>query len=163
MFTVLLLSAAGLFVMKRPDGQTWLSLNEVTPDLQQTKFEVKQFSKDAIKTIKNVFNDESEEVNKNVTVYRWKDEKGNWHFSDKPNEKTEKVILDSSKITVLPSFKKDANKTEITSNKNESSFSIPTPTTIAPDKIKDLIQDANNIQNLIDNREKQISESLNNN
>jgi len=159
MSAVLLISLGGLFVMKRPDGQTWLSINDFT----QTKFEVKQLSNEAITTIKSVFNEKSEATNKDIAVYRWQDEKGNWHFSDKPNEKTEKVVLDSTKITVLPSFKSDTKHTDIAKNKTESEFKVPTPTTIAPEKIKKLIKDANNIQNLMDSREKQISDSLNNN
>ncbi|SFD15959.1 DUF4124 domain-containing protein [Pseudoalteromonas denitrificans] len=155
---VLVLSIVALFVLKRPDGQTWLTIDTVKPDLVSVGNEVDKVKQNFIKNIKTTFNTDSQEK---VEIYRWQDDKGVWHFSDKASAatKSEQVWLDPKDITVLPAIK--PVKAQVTEKQvEEKKTELPSPMTISPNKALKLMTDAKNIQQLVDQREKKVSENL---
>ena len=90
-----------------------------------------------------------------TTVYKWKDEKGQWHFSqEKPEHlKTQKLVI-SNKINTIkappkrPTASKAKKTTAATSDANFNHIGD----VYSPTRIKKLMDDAKNMQNVSDNR-----------
>jgi len=131
----------GLFIVKKPDGTPWLTLEDVTHS------------------------------SSNITrVYRWK-EQGTWSYAgeipdDIPVELVEMIEInpDTNLIQGLkPEKSEDQNKglqTLSSFGQNESnskqegssSMSIPVPLTIQPDQLNQLFEDAKSIQSFMNER-----------
>ena len=143
---------AGLFVLKKPDGTPWLSLGDFVPDMQSVTDSIGNTVPDSLTGADD------------VAVYRWKDADGNWQYSDKsPSHITaeQKVInthlnrdLAPEKIKTVASKPKGQGKALLI---KDSSLS---PTTLSPDKISKLVDDAQNIQNLVDDRKRLQDKAL---
>ncbi len=151
---LLVIGFAGLFILKKPDGTPWLSLDDFVPDTSS----IKQTLDDAIP------NQIIGGSNENVTVYKWKDNEGNWQFSDTPPQG-----LNAEQVLVSTDVNRDlappppTNPT-ITKEKKGKAFLIKdsgtSPTTLSPDKISTLIDDAKNVQNLVDEHKRQLDSGL---
>jgi hypothetical protein len=140
---LLVLGLAGLFVIKKPDGTPWLSLDDFIPNI-------------SVGSVKDSLPGSS-----TVDVYRWKDAEGNWQYSDTPpaNLQTEQLTINTEgnkdiaplppEITVAESKPKSGKALLI----KDSSVS---PTTVPVDQIPKLINDAENIQKLMNDRQKQL-------
>lgn len=150
-----IVALAGLFIFKQPNGKTWLSIKSFIPDTQVIggKIDILTFK------FHELFNSDE---NSTVEVYRWRDSKGNWNYSDKPqafsDTESEKVSFDSKNITVLPAIEVPSINSPIPITKEDevSSNSV----IVTPSKVTKLYKDANNIQNIMDAREASISKSL---
>jgi hypothetical protein len=155
---IIVLGIVGLFFLKKPDGTPWLSVSDFTPDVGSIK-----------RSISDVIpeNANGETASESVSVYKWKDSNGNWQFSDTPPEniETEQVLVDTDvnrdltpdlteSSKVISEFKKKGNAALIKDN------SI-SPTTVSPGDIPTLIDDANNVQELMNNRQEQLDSVLN--
>lgn len=101
-----------------------------------------------------------------VSVYKWKDAEGNWQFSDTPpeNDVAEQVTVSTHlnrDIAPPPPETREVTTTESKSGKTklirDDGFA---PTTISPDKISTLVEDAKNVQKLVDDRKKQLDEAI---
>lgn len=160
---ILLIAVASLFVIKRPDGKAWLSLDAITQSIaakvNDAKFEGQQLIDKTASGLSSLGKDPAPTT---TTIYKWQDEKGVWHYSDKPNAfgDSEQVELDSSKITVMA-----AEDTRILNSlgqkpKNEPMNPAIGLTTIKPGEVKQLVEDAKNVQQLMDNRQKQLDEQI---
>ncbi len=156
---LLVLGFAGLFVLKKPDGTPWLSLDGLIPDL-------------SIGSIKDTIDDAMPEQvlggNDSVPVYRWKDAEGNWQFSDAPPANTttaaEQVMVSTDVNRDLAPVFTPSPVEVATPKKSGKAILIKdrslSPTTISPDKISTLVDDAKNVQNLVDDRQKQLEDAL---
>ncbi|MGH1441543.1 MAG: DUF4124 domain-containing protein [Cellvibrionaceae bacterium] len=154
---LLVLGVAGLFFIKKPDGSAWLSLDDFTPDTSAIKRSISDAMPDQV-----VGGSDGDKV----SVYKWKDAEGNWQFSDKPPTGIEaKQVLVGTDVnrdlaplpppTRTPSSDSSGGKALLI---KDSGFS---PTTISPDKISTLVDDANGVQELMDNRQKQLDDAIN--
>ncbi len=97
-------------------------------------------------------------------VYKWKDKKGEWHFSNHPPAKD---VASSIKI-----YRNDVNITQAPELPPEPTEPAEQPSTTIPDTaspllpitnpeaVKKLIDDAKNIQNLMDNRQKTLEQHV---
>ena len=155
---LIVLGVAGLFFIKKPDGTPWLSLDDFAPDTR---------------SIKRSINDALPEqvvgggLSDSVSVYKWKDAEGNWQYSDKPPEGgTAQQVLVGTDVNrdlapvPLPSSNRTAQpqqKGKAILIKDSGGFS---PTTISPEKIPTLINDAKDVQALMNNRQQQLDEAL---
>ena len=87
-------------------------------------------------------------------VYKWRDEKGQWHFSQDPplHLKSETMIL-SNKINTMKAPEKMPEKRPASAT---SSFNTSTPTGtgigLPYGNVKQLMQDAKNLQKISDER-----------
>lgn len=153
---VLVLGLAGLFVLKKPDGQPWLSADDFIPDTRSITNSVKE-------AIPDQLIGGSESSGDKVAVYKWKDAEGNWQFSDKAPAgiSAEQVLVGTDvnrDLAPLPPPQRTNTQQQASSGKAIliKDSGILSPTTIAPDKIETLINDAKNVQNLADERVKQL-------
>ncbi|RXF04457.1 DUF4124 domain-containing protein [Pseudoalteromonas sp. PS5] len=165
MIMVMLVAVACLFVLKRPDGKPWLSVQSITQSVEHNANELKRQGIDAMDQVKSYTNDllgDSKPASSSHTqVYRWQDAKGQWHYSDKPNPHghSQAYQIDESKITVIA-----AEDTSILAAKAEqepnNSSSKAVPTALNPAAVQQLMKDTQDVQKLMDERAKKIDEAL---
>lgn len=91
-------------------------------------------------------------------LYRWQDEQGQWHFSDSPPEQQleSKADLLPELVNVLPAAEISTNNPKHTAKKPR----IALPSTINPANIPKLIEQAKDVQGLMDQRNQQIDKAL---
>lgn len=89
---------------------------------------------------------------------KWQDEKGVWHFGDSVPEGvvTEVVNVDTA-ANVIRSIKLAKNEDPEQPTKSKSAgSSLPFPATVSPDKVGEMMDDARNVQTLLDDRAAQL-------
>jgi len=147
---LLVLGFAGLFVMKNPDGQPWLSAEDFVPEI-------------SFRNIfpKNIFASETDAEDGAVSVYRWRNAQGQWEFSDIPPEglEAEKMIVSTNANRDLYTSAKE-KPAEEKSPKGPSVADRLSPTTVSPAKIATLVSDAEGVQKLLDDRKTTMDETL---
>ena len=78
MLLIIVAALAAPFVIKGPDGKALVSLDRLrTPAVILPDFSA------AVDAVKSGMSEVEEEPAKVMAVYKWQDEKGVWHFSDK--------------------------------------------------------------------------------
>lgn len=149
--TLFVIAFVGLFVLKKPDGTPWLSLNEFMPTTEGLTIDLPDLPD---------HNDSSTDASAD-NIYRWKDENGHWQFSDTPP-----TGLIAERIEVTGDLNQDIAEppplipeqtAEVTTTSVDTSSPLPiAPTTISPDKIQKLMEDTQNIQNIMDSRQAEL-------
>lgn len=89
---------------------------------------------------------------------KWQDENGVWHFGDNvPNGvKTEVVSVDTA-ANIIRSVTAAKNEDEKVGNKVDAGRSaLPFPGTVSPEKVGEIMTDAQNVQQLLDDRAEQL-------
>lgn len=87
------------------------------------------------------------------TVYKWTDDKGRVHYSSDPihnQANVEKMQVDPN-LNVMDSVEIPKN-----SDRSKPNINLPEGNIYTPDKIQQLVKDAKNVQNLMDDRAKQF-------
>ena len=102
-----------------------------------------------------------------ATLYKWQDEKGQWHFSDSPapngkaadTKTVEQTAMPELVNTIAPPPDAKAKQDEVQQQKTETKggFSF-SPTTIPVQDIPKLIEDAKNLQKLADERNQALQD-----
>ncbi len=139
MAVLVAIAFAGPMLMKKPDGTPfmeapWNSSNDAS---------------------------HSSSVNASQSFYKWQDENGTWHYSDQPqvgqNIETVTVNTNANLIQGLKIEKqeKETMKKEVREEQPDTP-SIPLPMTVPLEKISKMLDDANNMQQLMDDRKAQI-------
>lgn len=163
LISIIILGIGSLFVFKKPDGTAWLNTSnfynkhKLTNQLQQIK-----------STVSNKVNGVFEKT-ESTQIYKWQDETGTWHYSDKrENAKSGQKIENATtwnkpdNLTVIPTIKvnnvKDSLQKSI--DKNSKEKLKHKESNLMPDRINTLIKDTHNIQNLMDNRTNKIDAML---
>jgi hypothetical protein len=158
------LSLVGLFVLKKPNGQAWLTVDDFLPNRFQFDKKIEYISDKLKVTYESFTVSEGNKVGQGsgLKVYRWKDSNGNWSYSDKPKESadSEEVFLDPNDVVVLPEFKASINNLSNSSPPIKTEKTSPSPLTISPSKVLDLHNDAKNVQKLMDDREQSLSKAI---
>lgn len=155
---ILVLGLAGMFVLKDPNGQAFLSVDDFIPDTSKITASVEKILPE------QVVGGGSEKT----MVYRWQDANGNWQFSDQPPSDViaEQVLIDTHLNSDIapPTPKTKAPVSEQRSGNavwiGDSDSTPSIGTTVSPDKIEKLVDDAKNVQQLIDNRDQQLQDAL---
>ncbi len=80
---VLLLGVAGLFIIKKPNGQTWLSTADLVPSTAVLTAQINNWLGRAERKIARSINNDTRTGK--TKVYKWRDSAGNWHVSDQPS------------------------------------------------------------------------------
>lgn len=150
---VLVLGVAGLFVLKRPDGRPWLTLNDVQKNLLQTSHGVNDQLDKAKQAIKRWVPSElvsSSHSSKPQTVYRWRRSDGSWMLSDQPpqDQSYEEIQVDSARnvIQATAPVRQAQPSSQPLSEKN--------PTF----KLDETIQQARGLQQRIDKRDNKLQQ-----
>jgi hypothetical protein len=160
---IMLIAVGSLFVIKRPDGKPWLNgeavVQTIEAKIDSAKVEGQQFINSTTSAISSLGDSKPSEP---TTIYKWQDEQGVWHYSDKPNAfgDSQMVELDPNKITVMAAEDTSILNNLNTKPKNEPMNPAIGLTTIKPGEVKQLVEDAKNIQQLMDNRQKQLEEQI---
>lgn len=91
--------------------------------------------------------------------YKWQDEQGRWHMGDEPPEgvKLHPIEVDTA-ANILQPVVAPNRKTPEAVKSPESSVTLPSPLTIRPEQVKTLLQDAQNVQQLMNERTQQIEQ-----
>jgi len=91
------------------------------------------------------------------TFYKWQDAKGTWHFGDTPPKGTtaREVSVDTAANVLRPVAAPEAPASDTKASAGASSI-VPLPMTVNPTQLSTLIDDAKKVQNLMDDRTKNI-------
>lgn len=157
---VLLISIGSLFVIKKPDGTTWISLDDFSPKTSLID-KAKAFKKNIVSKTKALINIEEDPR----TIYKWKDEKGVWHYSDKQLDKSinqennlSEVWDIPNNLTVIPAEPPFIKSKKIDTHKSNTDSVVSNLE--KNNKINALINDAKGVQELMGQRTKIIDENL---
>ena len=146
---IVVLAVAAPYVMKGKDGKPLMEFN----------------LSDTISSITNIFKAPSsiqEEVTSGgipVTsdkVFKWKDENGRWHFSDKPVDGQQVSTHIIPKANILAPVKIPGKEEE----KEEPSATPGIPVPMTAQNVPKLIDDAKNVQKLLNDRQSQLDKHM---
>jgi len=110
----------------------------------------------------------SNDENETTTVYKYQDQKGQWHYSNQPNDSKENVITDhyDNNANVISSVKpspatETISKPENTSADTDDDISA-SPFTVytEPGKIKKLFQNSKSIQQKLNQRKQTLDKQI---
>ena len=189
LMAALILAFGGLFFVKGPDGRplmTWDKVKQEVSGLEGGSLErgwatVTQWWHSAEQSISGVFdatndgdgNAPAGQDDQSITVYRWQDEEGVWHFSrrrpiqpDGPVSITEVSPAATTSLEAPEKIEGEAlsdkgasqNGTDVTQSDGDAG--IPFPTTVSPDEMTDLTDKAKRVQQTMDNRRKRLDKRL---
>ncbi|WP_440054836.1 DUF4124 domain-containing protein [Pseudoalteromonas sp. T1lg65] len=158
---VMLVGLASLFIVKRPDGKPWLSAEKVAQAVEQQFDNLTQQSKEMRSLVSdNVIPAPSDKVfsNNEQVMYRWRDEAGQWHYSDKPNPNgaSEAYLLDESRINTM-AIQQSTMITPAKSTKQPVFQGISGLTTADPQKV---MVEAKKVQKLMEERQRQLDKAI---
>ena len=161
MMGLLALGMAGLFVVKKPDGTPWLNIKDFLPD-QSSITEISQTANKALKNAESsIGHPDSNKISTAGKIYRWKDQQGNWQFSDTPPEN-----LPAETMQVSGNLNRDlAEPATVNKEKPEatspSSTAVPSTSPLSafsPEKVQKLMEDTEKVKSLMENREKHLNQ-----
>lgn len=144
------LALIGPFILKAADGRPLLSLRQVLPDMA---FKVPGLP--SWESIPNAFSEHTGETK----VYRWAAGDGSLQFSNMEPENTEYEVLwvdpDTNLIQGLSADAPTLSQTSIQVSQEPTINPIPV-LSISPEQLKKLQEDANNVQSLMEARNKAL-------
>ena len=147
MLVLVALAFAGPMLLKKPDG---------TPFMESP---LDYFSSDS----KGVNNTQTS-INSSQSFYKWQAEDGTWHYSDQPQEgkniETVTVNTNTNLIQGLRIEKEEVKEPEKADEGRQETSSIPLPMTVPFEKISEMLDDATNVQQLMDDRNKKTQEAI---
>ena len=153
---IVVLACAGPFLLKRSDGRPWMTASDLKapdlamPDTSPLTDEIEKLSDPA----------PEDAASDHTTVYKWQDENGGWHFSNRadPTHPGEAVKINTNTNTVqMPTPEKHTVDPRPYHSRN-----IITRETTALDtdaspygQLPNLINKAKNVGNLLDQHQQQ--------
>ncbi|CAH9064606.1 hypothetical protein PSECIP111854_03493 [Pseudoalteromonas sp. CIP111854] len=158
---IMLVGLGSLFILKKPDGTPWLSFGNVAQQAQQkanTLFnEAKRNLDSAVQQTSTAADTSSD----SDAIYKWQDANGNWVYSDKPNlqRNSQAHKLDPSKITIMAA-EDTSILNELVAKKAHIDSQLKNPSALNPTDVKQLMMDAKNIQQLMDERTKRLDQAI---
>lgn len=147
MLVLVAIAFAGPMVMKKPDG---------TPFMESP---LDYFSSDSKGS-----NNTQTSINSSQSFYKWQGEDGTWHYSDQPQEgkniETVTVNTNTNLIQGLRMEKEEEKETEKAKTEvKEETSSMPLPMTVPFEKVSQMLDDANNLQQVMDDRNKKVEKA----
>lgn len=142
----LVLALASPFILKKPDGTPILDVSELLKPA---------------KTMTEAILPSGEQP----SLYRWKDEKGNWQFSDTPPESVNAQMMEvetkinSMKTIDLPEGYQDKPKVENNRFDPTDGEGSSLPLTTAPiEKVPEMLDKIKDFQQSLDDRKQQLDD-----
>jgi hypothetical protein len=150
---LVIIAVAAPYIMKDKNGNALMSL-----DFDSAMNHITQMFSD--KNDPNTASSDLFTPKKETTeVFKWKDKHGNWQFSDKPVAGHETSVHKISKTNRSDAIKlPDKEEESKTASTISADGSFPLPLNVQ--NVPKLIEDAENVQALLDNRQKQMDELL---
>ena len=137
MIVIVVLACLGLLVIKGPDGKPLMSFDEFFSSPKPSVAEQNR----KIEPTK---------------VYKWQDEKGVWQFSNTPvNDSKAEVVMLDGQINTMDAYVAPRQEKKTTSTNPFAA--LPSGlTTVSPDKIGEMMESVNNLQETVDQRKAEI-------
>lgn len=143
MIVIVILACIGPFFIKGPDGRPLMSPDDLLPDTEVVP-----------------------EVPATTTVYKWQDENGKWHFSNDPKDvvdpekQMEKVEISSADINTMDEFTVPQASASPSTTAPGGGMTIPSGvTSVAPDKVAEMMETVTNLQETVDQRKQDMDEA----
>ncbi len=158
---VLVLGLAGPFIMKGPDGRPMMDARELIPDVAGWAQRAGHWWQQLAAAASGLSAGDTASAGK-TRVYKWRAEDGSWRFSDRPNPDghSEEIWLDPDtnvmQSTPVPGPPEPQEKEAAQAPGN----GIPLPLTIAPGQVSELLDDAEQVQELMDKRHQALQDAL---
>ena len=147
MCVLVAIAFAGPMLMKKPDGTPFITspFEWFSTNLQGTK------------------SHDSRSMT-NQSFYKWQDEEGTWHYSDQPQAgKNIETVTVNTNANLIQGLRIEKKKEQVIVEKKPEvkaeSSAIGLPMTVPLEKVSKMLEDANNMQQLMDNRNKQIEQA----
>lgn len=163
LISIVVLGLGCLFVLKKPDGTTWLSTSDFY-NKHKIVNEFQQIKNTVTNKVNTVF-----ETTDSSQIYKWQDKQGVWHYSDKKQNAKSGQKIDNAKtwnkpnnLTVIPAINVNTLTQDIKNSTNKTSKEQPKTKGLSflPNKVNTLLKDTNNVQKLMDDRTKKIDVAL---
>lgn len=145
MIVLLILACGGLFFIKGPDGEPFLTLGDFKPDfsLPSAASLTAKLGEDSISS-------------KPVKVFRWQDEDGNWHFSNKEADAEGAETIELAETNTMPAFKApEQTKTAAVSTSQPNITLLP-----SIGQGLETLNQAKQLQSTIDKRKADLDKAL---
>lgn len=167
---VLVLGLAAPFFIKGPNGQPIFSLQDFKPDLAEEGRKAKALMEEAKQQVNaggaklkaSLGQDEDSNAPAvSRTLYKWQDENGTWHYSQTPpaGQVSETLTVSTNTNIIQAQALPEPEPVEQTAQQKNKAIdlpSLPSPMTISPNKTQQLIEDARNVQQLMNQRGQQL-------
>lgn len=165
---VLVLGLAGPFFLRSPNGEPYLDYREFVPSVSSIKEKANGIINTASGSSSDNLppNEEIQTSDGKVQVYRWQDENGVWQYSDRPPTGIDRQTISvNTNENILPSqsiAEETENEVEEAQDNSEegADIALPLPLTVPVNQVPQLIEDAKEIQELM-NQRSEILESIN--
>ena len=154
---VLILGLTAPFFIKGPNGRPLFSL----PNFSSIQYKVSAWWRDLRSDAKQIGNKLSPpEDSKPSKVYKWQDESGTWHFSEAPNEQghSEEIWVDPDTNVVQATEITQAKPEQEGQESHKTPNNLPLPMSLPAQDVQQLMEDANNVQQLMDNHAQKLNE-----
>ena len=164
LISLMLCAIISLFFISKPNGQKLLNSTVILQDVVRA-FE--QIKIDITGLEFGLFSDTNDNP-KSVTLYRWQDSQGQWHFTDKENSppnSNENAQANAITITANSSIavKKTAHtETVETDNKQPQAPATESLSAHPLSNAFNTLEDAKSIQTLMDNHGEQLDNAIRN-
>lgn len=159
---ILVFGVSGLFILKRPDGNPWLSVEAFGLDIAMAGKEIERVTRVFAQQDKTT-QSRNDGKSQSIKVYKWRDPDGSWKYSDKPPADRDELVVETmminSNTNVVP-----ARKLSETAEKKPSNpvgleqDKVPLPLSVSPSQIKDLAEEAKKVQQLSHQRDESLYE-----
>jgi hypothetical protein len=141
MCVLVTIAFVGPMLIKKPDGTPFI------------KSPLDWFST----SLAGLHNNESSSSN-SQSFYKWQDDDGTWHYSDKPPaEKNIETVTVNTNTNLIQGLRVVKKNEQPIIEKNLQPKVKNSPMTFPIEKISKILEDANNIQQLMDNRNKKMN------
>ncbi|MEX2327940.1 MAG: DUF4124 domain-containing protein [Pseudomonadales bacterium] len=136
-----ILAGIGLFFLKGPNDEPFLTASDFMPTTDKVEI--------------------GQQHPETVTIYKWQDEDGVWHFSNEPVEVdgVETMEVDGD-INLIPAVTASTLKSKRRLESKAYSTIPDGLTSVAPEKIAEMMETANNLQETIDTRKASVDKAV---
>jgi len=164
LISLMLCAIISLFFISKPNGQKLLNSTVILQDVVRA-FE--QVRIDITGLEFGLFSDTNDNP-KSVTLYRWQDSQGQWHLTDKENsipnsnENTQANAITVTANSSISVKKTSHTETAETDNKQQQILATESLSTHPLSNAFNTLEDAKNIQTLMDNHGEQLDNVIKN-
>ena len=167
MILVVIAALAGPFFLKGPDGRPLMSIGEAMPDWQRLGVVAQhQWSKLTGKARRLAGGDDDGSADGKTRVYKWRDASGNLQYSDEPPPQggAETLYIDPD-VNLIPGTPPPppAPSPSAAPQSEPKSAPVPEPGLLPPimdpGRVKQLVDDAQGVQELLDDRARKMDDA----
>ncbi len=142
MIVLVAIAFAGPMLMKNPDGTPFM---EAPWDSSESS-------------------NASSSVNTSQSFYKWQAEDGTWHYSDQPQAgQTMETVTVNTDTNLIQGLRIEKKEEKVVEQKQETKKAevpaIPLPMTVPLEKVSKMLEDASNMQQVMDDRKKAIDQA----